>query len=62
MRSPTGTLLLLDHHVSMLYTAGVMLVLVFENTDGRPPSSSRSSRVIELGANRKPICNFLLVT
>ena len=50
------------HHVSMLYTVGVMLVHVFENNGGRPPSSSRSSKVIDLGgANRKPICNFLLV-
>ena len=28
---------------------------------GRPPFSSRSSKVIDFGANRKPICNFLLV-
>jgi len=28
----------------------------------RPPSSSRLSKVIDFGANRKPICNFLLVT
>ena len=27
----------------------------------RPYSSSRSSKVIDLGVNRKPICDFLLV-
>jgi len=26
----------------------------------RPYSSSRSSKVIDLGVNRKPICDFLL--
>ena len=45
--------------VSMLYTARDMLIQVFENNDGRPPSTSRSSKVIDFGANRKPICNFL---
>jgi len=38
-----------------------MLVLVLENNGGRPPSSSRSSKVIDFGANRKRILNFLLV-
>jgi len=37
-------------------------VQVFENNGGRPPSSSRPSKVIDLGANRKCICNLLLVT
>jgi len=27
----------------------------------QPYSSSRSSKVIDLGVNRKPICDFLLV-
>jgi len=27
-----------------------------------PYSSSRSSKVIDLGVNRKPMCDFLLVT
>jgi len=35
--------------MTMLYTAGVKLV--FESNGGRPPSSSRSSKVINLGAN-----------
>jgi len=26
----------------------------------RPHSSSRSSKIIDLGVNRKPICDFLL--
>jgi len=29
-------------------------------SENRTYSSSRSSKVIDLGANRKPICNFLL--
>jgi len=33
----------------------------FEQNGGRPRSSSRSSKIIDLGANRKPMCNFLLV-
>jgi len=45
----------------MLYTAGVVLVKVFESNGARPPYSSRSSKVIDFGANRTPICNFLLV-
>jgi len=32
-----------------------MLVEVFENNGGRPSSGSRSSKVIDFGANRKPI-------
>ena len=38
-----------------------MLVKVFESSCGRPPSSSRSSKVIDLGVNRKRLSNFLLV-
>jgi len=45
----------------MLYTAGVMLVSVFENNGGRPPLCSESSKVIDFGGNRKRIVNFLLV-
>ena len=45
----------------MVYTAGVMLVYLFENNGGHPPSSSRLSKVIDIGANGKPVHNFLLV-
>ena len=53
--NPTG----IRHHVSILYTTGVMLV----NTEEKWRTSaicSRSSKVIDFGANRKPIRNFLL--
>jgi len=37
------------------------MYLKSENNGSCPPSSSRSSSIIDFGANRKPICNFLLV-